>query len=464
MTNTAAPPSIIMRILDHTGHDAQVVSLGDDLKLRIELKDQKGSAFAMFARNLYARSSNGESLFLIDNNGCPVDPSVFPALKLDPSDNRSLYSKFKAFRFPTTGVVNFEVQIRFCQEYCEPNKCSQSNGHVNSFGRRRRSINSTEAEASSLEYKPNEFANSSTDDGLTSEVLLNGTSSFNNHLPSVNTPNNSSLNPQMKPFNQSASVEGLDSGRSIIVNPTINQTAQYARTRSHKTGFTYPSTNYRYFRNRDLKLNQSFHEVNTKLISSGVFIERSNMENKDLVKHNNLHLASNGNEFNNVDSNKLTDTTSDQTGNWYNQDLFTPPSNGYRHHHHHNDKWHLNADVGRHLNIISDGVSNNNNEISNNINSHSNAVLPLPTTATEVPLSLAIMVDDNDEVRDQMDGDIQSNEFDDQAVSYGSSVNLDMPNDYRYNLNYADMARIETRNDIRLNGKFAITFALNDGW
>jgi hypothetical protein len=138
VTNTAPPPAVMMRILDRSGHDAQIVGLGDELVLRIELKDPS-SAFAIFARNLYARSSNGESLFLIDNTGCPTDPAIFPALQVDLRDKRSLYSTFKAFRFPSTGVVNFEVQIRFCQERCEPVKCTTGS---ESFGKRRkRNIN-----------------------------------------------------------------------------------------------------------------------------------------------------------------------------------------------------------------------------------------------------------------------------------------------------------------------------------
>lgn len=68
VTNTAPPPSVLMRVLDRTRRDAQVVGLGDEITLSIELRDPS-SAFGLFARNLYARSSNGESLFLIDNNG-----------------------------------------------------------------------------------------------------------------------------------------------------------------------------------------------------------------------------------------------------------------------------------------------------------------------------------------------------------------------------------------------------------
>ncbi|GFU29830.1 uncharacterized protein NPIL_395251 [Nephila pilipes] len=136
VTNTAPPPNLVMRVLDRTGRDAGVVGLGDELMLRIELREP-ASNLAIFARNLYARSKNGESLFLIDSTGCPTDPSIFPGLNLDARDRKSLFANFKAFRFPSTGLVNFEVQIRFCQDQCKPVRCSNN---MESFGRKKRDI------------------------------------------------------------------------------------------------------------------------------------------------------------------------------------------------------------------------------------------------------------------------------------------------------------------------------------
>lgn len=271
VTNTATPPSIKMRILDHTGHDAQIVSLGDDLTLKIELKDQgKGSAFAMFARNLYARSSNGESLFLIDKSGCPTDASVFPALQLDSADNRSLYSKFKAFRFPSTGVVNFEVQIRFCQEYCEPVKCTSlvngaiNGNHVKSFGRRKRrqvddkfSNNTfTEVFASGVnkdrpvhsdQYNwiqvsthfgsPNVNNSASLATTAATDSLLEA-----NHLPLLQSDTNQ---PIMELGDDSADLK-LDSNSANVAD------LESRSTRAVSRGFAYPSSNYRYYGNRDL--------------------------------------------------------------------------------------------------------------------------------------------------------------------------------------------------------------------
>ncbi|XP_022709763.1 uncharacterized protein LOC111272502 [Varroa jacobsoni] len=134
VANTAPPPTVGMRIVDHLGRDANAVGLGDELTLIIEIRDPE-SAFAIFARNLYARSSTGESLFLIDDRGCPVDAAVFPSLEPEFNNNKVLKSTFKAFRFPASGVVNFEVQIRFCQERCEPVRCHNSK---ESYGRRRK--------------------------------------------------------------------------------------------------------------------------------------------------------------------------------------------------------------------------------------------------------------------------------------------------------------------------------------
>ncbi|GIY37665.1 uncharacterized protein CEXT_487881, partial [Caerostris extrusa] len=74
---------------------------------------------------LYAGSTNGESLFLIDSSGCPTDATIFPALQLDPTDHKSLLSTFKAFRFPSSGMVNFEVsKLDSVKEKCEQNKFS----------------------------------------------------------------------------------------------------------------------------------------------------------------------------------------------------------------------------------------------------------------------------------------------------------------------------------------------------
>ena len=128
-----------MRVVRNNGETANMVGLGEDLQLRIEI-DQE-SAFGLFARKLEARTDNGELMNLIDDSGCPVNELIFPALELE-GNTRALYADFKAFRFPSTPIVNFIATVQFCQDICEPMQCS---GGLESYGKRkRRSLNRTE--------------------------------------------------------------------------------------------------------------------------------------------------------------------------------------------------------------------------------------------------------------------------------------------------------------------------------
>ena len=106
-----------MRVVRGDGQTANMVGLGEDLQLRIEI-DQE-SAFGLFARKLEARTDNGELMNLIDDSGCPVNELIFPALELE-EGTRALYTDFKAFRFPSTPIVNFIATVQFCQDICEP--------------------------------------------------------------------------------------------------------------------------------------------------------------------------------------------------------------------------------------------------------------------------------------------------------------------------------------------------------
>ena len=117
VTNTAPTPGVRMRVVRSNGETANMVGLGEDLQLRIEI-DQE-SAFGLFARKLEARTDNGELMNLVDDSGCPVNELIFPALQLEET-SRALYTDFKAFRFPSTPIVNFIATVQFCQDICEP--------------------------------------------------------------------------------------------------------------------------------------------------------------------------------------------------------------------------------------------------------------------------------------------------------------------------------------------------------
>lgn len=99
-------------------------------------------------------------------NSCPTDPSVFPTLKIDPRDGKSLRATFKAFRFPSAGVVNFEVQIKFCPEKCPPLQCTVDK---EPYGRRKRASLRNKT-ASSIESENIFNTNNNNRDGSGDEI------------------------------------------------------------------------------------------------------------------------------------------------------------------------------------------------------------------------------------------------------------------------------------------------------
>ncbi|XP_063218616.1 uncharacterized protein LOC134528880 [Bacillus rossius redtenbacheri] len=183
VTNTAPSPNVRMRILKRNGHEASVVGLGEELQLKIEIDPT--SAFGIFVRNLEARTDNGELLTLIDNVGCPRDPTIFPELRL--GHNRELSADFKAFRFPSTATVNFIATVQFCQDACERMRC---NNGIQSYGKRRRrsSLNTIDMNADNMTEHQN-FSTTSLQ-GLLPEENLENSSSIEPHF---NTPESTAI-------------------------------------------------------------------------------------------------------------------------------------------------------------------------------------------------------------------------------------------------------------------------------
>ncbi len=117
VNGTAPQPRVLLRIVNEQGQDIQGTKLGEPLFLRIELDGD--SIFDIFARNLVAQSGlDDEEILLLDDRGCPTDP-VFPGLTKDP-ETGALLGRFEAFKFSDTTVVNFEVNVQFCQDACNP--------------------------------------------------------------------------------------------------------------------------------------------------------------------------------------------------------------------------------------------------------------------------------------------------------------------------------------------------------
>ena len=141
---TAPSPNIRLRITDKEGQDITGARLGDELYLRIELDDDE--VFGIFARELIAKSgtNQNESIMLIDSQGCPTDPNIFPSLERIPN-SKGLMGRFDAFKFADDVVVRFQVNVQFCLQECSPVQCDQSRYSdsdtlktTNSWGRRRR--------------------------------------------------------------------------------------------------------------------------------------------------------------------------------------------------------------------------------------------------------------------------------------------------------------------------------------
>lgn len=54
---------------------------------------------------------------IIDDDGCPVDPTIFPAFT---PDGNALQSVYEAFRFTESYGVIFQCNVKYCLGPCEP--------------------------------------------------------------------------------------------------------------------------------------------------------------------------------------------------------------------------------------------------------------------------------------------------------------------------------------------------------
>ncbi|XP_067634025.1 uncharacterized protein nompA isoform X3 [Eurosta solidaginis] len=130
----------------YQGRPTTTIAVGDPLTFRLEAQDGYNHVTDIFATNVVARDPySGRSIQLIDRFGCPVDPYVFPELdKL--RDGDTLEARFNAFKIPESNFLVFEATVRTCRDGCQPAYCPGAAGRQEpSFGRRRRSLNDTDA-------------------------------------------------------------------------------------------------------------------------------------------------------------------------------------------------------------------------------------------------------------------------------------------------------------------------------
>ncbi|XP_054706611.1 uncharacterized protein LOC129216421 [Uloborus diversus] len=139
ITGLAATPPVRMHVVNASGFEIRGVELGEQLYLKVEMLDE--SVFGIFGSGLLARSGKGtETVMLIDDRGCPIEPAIFPALSKE-EGSKSLVAPFQAFKFASESTVKFQLTVSFCLDQCSSVKCEdESTKEVHqSHGRRKRS-------------------------------------------------------------------------------------------------------------------------------------------------------------------------------------------------------------------------------------------------------------------------------------------------------------------------------------
>jgi len=135
---TSAPeaPAPRIRILDARQKEVETVRIGDRLTFKIEIPDK--TPYGIFARNCVAMAKDSRSTFpIIDENGCPVDPTIFPRFT---PEGTALQSVYEAFRFTESYGVIFQCNVKYCLGPCEPAVCTYGRENFESWGRKKRDV------------------------------------------------------------------------------------------------------------------------------------------------------------------------------------------------------------------------------------------------------------------------------------------------------------------------------------
>ncbi|KAH8247892.1 hypothetical protein KR038_011375 [Drosophila bunnanda] len=143
-------PNVIMRITSRDGSDMmRSAEVGDPLALKFEIVDEQ-SPYEIFIRELVAMDGvDNSEITLIDSNGCPTDHFIMGPIYKGSVSGKMLLSNFDAFKFPSSEVVQFRALVTPCMPSCEPVQCEQedTSGEFRSllsYGRKRRSLNTTD--------------------------------------------------------------------------------------------------------------------------------------------------------------------------------------------------------------------------------------------------------------------------------------------------------------------------------
>jgi len=149
-------PNVIMRVTSKDGVDMVSAQVGDALDLRFEIVD-KNSPYEIFVRDLVALDAvDDNEILLIDERGCPTDPTIMGVISKSLESNKILLSAFDAFKFPTSDKVQFRALVSPCLPRCEPVQCDviDFTGDIrmlDSFGRKKRDLSRPRRDASQEE-------------------------------------------------------------------------------------------------------------------------------------------------------------------------------------------------------------------------------------------------------------------------------------------------------------------------
>jgi len=136
-------PNVVMRVADQQGQDTKTAVVGDPLSMLFEILDID-SPYEIFVRDLIALDGASDNeLLLIDERGCPVEPTIMSELRKAEGNPKILISNFDAFRFPSSDMVQFRALVTPCMPTCAPVQCdvldyTGQTETVDSYGRRRR--------------------------------------------------------------------------------------------------------------------------------------------------------------------------------------------------------------------------------------------------------------------------------------------------------------------------------------
>ena len=131
--------SRVRLLIKYQGRPTTTIAVGDPLEFKLETQDGENLLRDIFATNVIAKDPYSDRVVeLIDSDGCPLDPYVFPALGLSRAAD-GLETGFNAFKIPESNFLVFEATVRSCRSGCRPAVCDGPSGRDNSFGRKRRS-------------------------------------------------------------------------------------------------------------------------------------------------------------------------------------------------------------------------------------------------------------------------------------------------------------------------------------